>query len=272
MTEVRTTSATGGQKGVKPERYDLLPKEALDSMARVYAFGAEKYADHNWRRGYEWSKSFAAAMRHMWAFWNGETFDEESGLPHLAHAAFHLNAMMTWLERDGEGGQFDDRWINSPALQDVTQEEIDAVAETLAEPYGPPPTPPAPFVEYAELAERGRDIASNWIHPDAKVMDVLKEAADSPTVQRSYERREDDKVAEALPEGWEDMGYVSEDSVRIYKGDMPSETAKKLGMHDGVVQNSIQMHFNGGPDQVAIARETLRAVKAYENIKGRRLS
>lgn len=225
MTEVRTTSATGGQKGVKPERYDLLPKEALDAMARVYAFGAEKYADHNWRKGYEWSKSFAAAMRHMWAFWNGETFDEESGLPHLAHAAFHLNAMLTWLERDGEGGQFDDRWINSPALQGVTQEEIDAVAATLAEPYGPPPTPPAPFVE----------------------MDVLNEAAESPTVQRSYQRRDDSP----------------EDTVKVYRGSLPSETAKKLGMHEAVVQQNIQMHFNdSGVDKVALRREIRDAYEA----------
>src|SRR5690606_39228861 len=28
--EVRTTSSTGGQKGVKPERYSLIPVEALD--------------------------------------------------------------------------------------------------------------------------------------------------------------------------------------------------------------------------------------------------
>jgi hypothetical protein len=52
MTEVRTTSATGGEKGVKPEAWALLPSEALEEIARVYAFGAEKYAAHNWRKGY----------------------------------------------------------------------------------------------------------------------------------------------------------------------------------------------------------------------------
>lgn len=109
-TETRTVSATGGEKGVKPERYDLLPKPALDALARVYSYGATKYADHNWRRGYEWSKSYAAAMRHLTAFWNGETHDPESGLPHVAHAMFHMAALLTWLETDGEGGQFDDRY------------------------------------------------------------------------------------------------------------------------------------------------------------------
>lgn len=122
-TEVRTTSSTGGQKGVKPERYDLLPKEALDAMARVYAFGAEKYADHNWRRKYEWGKSISAAMRHMMAFQNGETNDPESGLPHPAHAMFHMAALLTWLAEDGEGADnpMDDRWPSSMARADIQQ-------------------------------------------------------------------------------------------------------------------------------------------------------
>lgn len=257
MTEVRTTSSTGGEKGMKPERYDLLPKEALDSMARVYAFGAEKYADHNWRKRYEWSKSFAAAMRHMWAFWNGETYDEESGLPHLAHAAFHLNAMMTWLERDGEGSEFDDRWINSPALQEVTEEDIQAVADDFARKYGPPPTPPAPFVEYAELAERGKEIAQGWVHPDEKVAEALKGEGDP----------------RPLPEGWEDLGYVSEDgivtddadSVRVYTGSMPSETAKKLGIDGGSAVQGIVFHPVG--DQVKVGREISKAIEDLKAAK-----
>ena len=84
-------------------------KEAVDAIAEVYDFGATKYSDHNWRKGYEWSKSYAAAMRHMTSFWNGETLDPESGLPHVAHAGFHVFALLTWLS-EGEGGEFDDRY------------------------------------------------------------------------------------------------------------------------------------------------------------------
>lgn len=126
--ETRTVSATGGEKGVKPERYDLIPREATDALARVYAFGATKYADHNWRRGYEWSKSYAAAMRHLTAFWSGETYDSESGLPHIGHAMFHLAALSTWLEQDGEGGQFDDRY--RPA-EDTRAEEWRILCEQV---------------------------------------------------------------------------------------------------------------------------------------------
>lgn len=112
MTEIRTTSSTGGQKGVKPERHDLIPVKGVAAIARVFAFGAEKYDDHNWRRGYEWGKSLAALNRHIDAFADGETCDPESGLPHLAHAGFHILVLLTWLEEQGEGvdNPMDDRW------------------------------------------------------------------------------------------------------------------------------------------------------------------
>lgn len=108
--EVRTTSASGGEKGVKPEEYALIPWEAMDEIARVYAFGAQKYAAHNWRKGYEWSKSFSALSRHIFAFWKGEDRDPESGLSHLAHAGFHVLSMLTfWLDKD-RYGTYDDRY------------------------------------------------------------------------------------------------------------------------------------------------------------------
>lgn len=110
--EIRSVSSTGGEKGVKAQRHDLLPRQALDAISEVYAFGAEKYADHNWRRGYEWGKSYSALQRHVTAFWDGESNDPESGLSHLAHAGFHIFALLTWLQQQGEGVQnpFDDRW------------------------------------------------------------------------------------------------------------------------------------------------------------------
>ena len=52
--EVRSVSTTGGEKGTKLARYDLLPVGPLRQVAEHYGKGASKYADHNWRRGYEW--------------------------------------------------------------------------------------------------------------------------------------------------------------------------------------------------------------------------
>lgn len=106
--EVRTTSATGGEKGTKPERYDLIPVGALAKIAQLYGRGAQKYAAHNWRRGYEWSKSYAALQRHATQFWNGEDNDPEMDLPHMASVAFHALALLTFME---EQPGFDDRYF-----------------------------------------------------------------------------------------------------------------------------------------------------------------
>lgn len=105
--EVRTVNeSTGGEKGMKPARFDLLPASPLIQVAEHYGKGAEKYEDRNWERGYEWSKSFAAMQRHAWAFWNGETYDPETGSHHLAAVCFHAMAMMEWTETHPE---LDDR-------------------------------------------------------------------------------------------------------------------------------------------------------------------
>src|SRR6185312_14556771 len=94
--ETRTTSATGAEKGVKLAAFDLIPMEALTKVATHYGIGARKYAAHNWRAGYEWSKSFAAMQRHATQFWAGEDMDTETGSPHMAAVAFHALTLLTF--------------------------------------------------------------------------------------------------------------------------------------------------------------------------------
>lgn len=114
--EVRVTSETGGQKGKKLARFDLLPVEPLTEVARLYGRGAEKYADRNWERGYDWSLSFAAMQRHAWAFWGGESIDPETERHHLASVVFHAMALM---EYEGRGKGTDDRpTTNQPQLKE----------------------------------------------------------------------------------------------------------------------------------------------------------
>lgn len=96
-TETRLTDPkTGGQKGMKPERFDLIPFDALEEVARVYGFGAAKYEDNNWLRGYPWLWSAGALMRHVGKWMLCEDRDGESGLHHLAHAAWHCLTLITF--------------------------------------------------------------------------------------------------------------------------------------------------------------------------------
>jgi hypothetical protein len=66
---------------------DLLPSKALIGIAKAMTYGARKYSDYNFKKGkgLEWRQPYAALMRHMVAFWDGEDIDPESGLPHIYH-------------------------------------------------------------------------------------------------------------------------------------------------------------------------------------------
>jgi hypothetical protein len=89
-------------------RYDLIPTEALDELARVYTIGAAKYADNNWRQGgLKFGRIFGAMMRHAWAWWRGERDDPQDGQHHLASVAWCAFSLIV-LER--ERVDDDDRW------------------------------------------------------------------------------------------------------------------------------------------------------------------
>ncbi len=85
----------------------LLSPYALEQVAMVLTFGAEKYDKHNWRKGMDWSRLLDASMRHINAFNNGEDIDQESGLPHIAHAMCCLMMLLTYTK---DNKNLDDRY------------------------------------------------------------------------------------------------------------------------------------------------------------------
>lgn len=99
---------TGGAKGSKLARFDLIPPGPLYALAEHYGRGAEKYDARNWERGTAWSLNFAALQRHAWAFWSGEDIDPDTGSPHLVAVAWHAFALLefarTHPEKDDRSG------------------------------------------------------------------------------------------------------------------------------------------------------------------------
>jgi hypothetical protein len=91
---------TGAMKELKADRYDLIPPEALEFLAKIYGKSCKdhggKYDARNWEKGYAWGKSFRALIGHAFAAWRGEWLDPESGLPHFAHAAWHCLTLITY--------------------------------------------------------------------------------------------------------------------------------------------------------------------------------
>ncbi len=101
--EIRYTDpTTGGQKGQKLARFDLIPELPLYALAEHAGRGAQKYEDHNWRKGFPWSIAFAALNRHLWTWWNGEDVDPELGSNHLDAVAWHALTLREFTETHPE--------------------------------------------------------------------------------------------------------------------------------------------------------------------------
>ncbi len=70
-------------------KYDptMLTIEMVELVSKVRMFGAKKYARGNFKiTGFKYTRSLAAALRHIFAYLSGEDNDPESGLSHLGHA------------------------------------------------------------------------------------------------------------------------------------------------------------------------------------------
>lgn len=107
-------------------QYHLLDRVALEEMARVRMFGANKYSKWDWRKGFTYSRLIDATMRHMWAFQDGEDNDPESGLSHVAHAAVTLMFLLRLIKDMPEK---DDRYQSQRTPEPTT---IEAYAAHLA--------------------------------------------------------------------------------------------------------------------------------------------
>ena len=83
-------------------RLDLLPPELILGVGEVLTYGASKYDDRNWEKGMAWSRPYGALLRHIMRWHMGHTFDEESNLRNLDHAATNI-AFLQAYERRGVG-------------------------------------------------------------------------------------------------------------------------------------------------------------------------
>lgn len=84
----------------------LVDRFAIEQIGQVLAFGANKYGAHNWRGGINYSRLLDAALRHLYAFADGEDNDPESGLSHIAHAGCNIVFLLGMIRARGD---LDDR-------------------------------------------------------------------------------------------------------------------------------------------------------------------
>lgn len=80
-------------------RYSLLPVGTVNQVVQVLEYGAStKYEINNWQKvPSARTRYYDAAMRYIDACFNGDLKDDETGLPHLAHAICCLMFLM-WFD------------------------------------------------------------------------------------------------------------------------------------------------------------------------------
>lgn len=90
--------------------WNLFMWDAAEQVVKVLQMGAEKYSARNWEKGMSWEETYAAAQRHLikW-FQYHEDIDKESGLNHLAHAAWNILVLLSYQLRGGRHRDNDDR-------------------------------------------------------------------------------------------------------------------------------------------------------------------
>lgn len=95
-------------------RMDLLLSgmpDALEHVAAVLTYGAEKYEEHGWRK-VDPKRYRDAKGRHILAQAKGEDYDDESGLLHAAHEV--CNAMFNLQMKIEELGGVKPKWNKPP--------------------------------------------------------------------------------------------------------------------------------------------------------------
>jgi hypothetical protein len=116
-------------------RLELLPPELLFAVGDILAFGAKKYEARDWEKGMDWSRVFGALMRHMWAWWRGESADAETGKSHLWHAGCCIAFLIAYEERkigrDDRPKKTDPQTGKSPQQEPPDYEQTDHFCSCL---------------------------------------------------------------------------------------------------------------------------------------------
>jgi hypothetical protein len=87
--------------GLAKAPIDKVPPALLLAVAEAMQFGADKYGAYNWRTAkISSSVYYAAMMRHITAWWDGEDYAPDSKVHHLAHAAASIALLLDTIGSD----------------------------------------------------------------------------------------------------------------------------------------------------------------------------
>ena len=99
----------GGSKDLNGKRrIDLVPPEVIYAFAEACQTGLVKgYSERNWEKGIDYSKTYAAALRHLLKWFSGIDKDTETGANHIDLALWNVGVLATQTRRNRD--DLDDR-------------------------------------------------------------------------------------------------------------------------------------------------------------------
>lgn len=105
----------------KPQ-LSYIPLNLLEDCARVFEFGAQKYARDNWKKGLPVTKVLDSLMRHIGDIQDGKYLDHESGLPITGHIMCNVIFLANAFKNKPE-------MIDDPKLKEAWEEAMGLVEE-----------------------------------------------------------------------------------------------------------------------------------------------
>lgn len=121
--KITSENLQGGYKADQGKsRIDLIPAEVIIELGNLYAMGAEKYADDNWKIGMGFNRVYAAMQRHANKWWAGEELDQADGQHHLDSVIWCAMALRYYMLHYDKYEQFDSRKI-SPILAETKDQK-----------------------------------------------------------------------------------------------------------------------------------------------------
>lgn len=101
-----------------------IPPKALEDIAKVFTYGANKYKTDNWLKGLKYRDTIGSLLRHVIKFAQGETIDSESGLSHLSHVGANVLFLMEFEEHPDKYKRLDDRYEYGKAITEDEYKEL----------------------------------------------------------------------------------------------------------------------------------------------------
>lgn len=86
----------------------LVPASLDEAVGDILTLGAKKYSPNNWKKGIDYTRIVSSLKRHLNQFYQGNLIDEESGKPHLHHAACNIAFLIEYEGNPEKYSKFND--------------------------------------------------------------------------------------------------------------------------------------------------------------------